>query len=96
MFPSVILSTCPGLLKRIQPDAAGIDCGATSHVLRMTEGETPDTNASRPSRQISAYDQPTATKSVGSLSGAIGTSVVIASSSSLDVKRKFLYSDHSM
>jgi hypothetical protein len=21
----------PGLLKRIQPDAAGLDCGATSH-----------------------------------------------------------------
>jgi transposase len=32
----------PGLLKRIQPDAAGIDCGATSHYVAVPEGRDPE------------------------------------------------------
>jgi transposase len=32
----------PGLLKRIQPDAAGIDCGATSHYVAIPEDRDPE------------------------------------------------------
>jgi transposase len=32
----------PGLLKRIQPDAAGIDCGATSHYVAVAEERDPE------------------------------------------------------
>jgi len=32
----------PGLLKRIQPDAAGIDCGATSHYVAVAEARDPE------------------------------------------------------
>jgi transposase len=32
----------PGLLKRIQPDAAGIDCGATSHYVAVPEDRDPE------------------------------------------------------
>ena len=35
----------PGLLKRIQPDAAGIDCGATSHYVAGTRGPRPGAGA---------------------------------------------------
>jgi transposase len=32
----------PGLLKRMQPDAAGIDCGATSHYVAVAEERDPE------------------------------------------------------
>jgi transposase len=32
----------PGLLKRIQPDAAGIDCGATSHYVAVPKDRDPE------------------------------------------------------
>ena len=32
----------PGLLKRIQPDAAGIDCGATSHYVAVAAERDPE------------------------------------------------------
>lgn len=34
-------SASPALLKRIQPDAAGIDCGATSHYVAVPEDRDP-------------------------------------------------------
>lgn len=32
----------PGLLKRIQPDAAGLDCGATSHWVAVPQDREPE------------------------------------------------------
>ena len=46
-------SVPPGLLKRMQPDAAGIDCGATSHWVAVPEDRDP-----QPVREFAVVPQP--------------------------------------
>ena len=52
------------LLKRIQPDAAGIDCGATSHYVAVPEDRDP-----QPVRTFSTFNR--RSPSAGRLAGAV-------------------------